>query len=258
MANDPGPPNGASGPETNEERHIIGDFDGSSKAFWTLFGTEAKSCDDARISTLKDDMDGVLIFAGLFSAALTAFVIDSRQNLQVKPKDEMVYYLQQHSTILSQISQQLSSIAPQVSIPSTPPQPFPKFSPAAPDIRINVFWFMALIFSLTAALLAILVQQWVRDYMHVFQRYSDPLKSARLRQYLHEGSERWHMPRVADAIPGLLHISLFLFFAGLVDSLLHINTTVGLYAAIPIGIGVLLYIFTIFAPIIYPQSPYQS
>jgi hypothetical protein len=185
-------------------------------------------------------------------------VIDSKENLQVKPKDEMVYYLQQHSTILSQISQQLSSIAPQVSIPSTPPAPFPKFSPSASNIRINVFWFMALIFSLSAALLAILVQQWVRDYMHVFQRYSDPLKIARLRQYLHEGSERWYMPRVAEAVPGLLHISLFLFFAGLVDSLLNINTTVGLSAVVPIGIGVLLYIFTIIAPIIYPQSPYQN
>ena len=74
---------------------------------------------------------------------------------------------------------------------------------------------MALIFSLSAALLAILVQQWVRDYMHVFQRYSDPLKSARLRQYLYEGSEGWYMPVVAEAVPGLLHASLFLFFAGL-------------------------------------------
>ena len=93
--------------------------------------------------------------------------------------------------------------------------------------------------------------------MHVF-RHSDPLKSARLRQYLHEGAEKWSMPRLAEAVPGLLHVSLFLFFAGLADSLLNINTTVGINAIVPIGAGVLLYIFTIFAPIIYPQSPYQS
>jgi hypothetical protein len=67
MANDRGPPSGASGPERNEERHMIGDFDGSSKAFWTLFGTEAKSCDNVRVNTLKDDMDGVLIFVCLYS-----------------------------------------------------------------------------------------------------------------------------------------------------------------------------------------------
>ena len=40
----------------------------------------------------------------------------------------------------------------------------------SPDVRVNVFWFMALAFSLLAALLAILVQQWVRNYMHGFQR----------------------------------------------------------------------------------------
>ena len=185
-------------------------------------------------------------------------MIDSKANLQVKPQDQMVYYLNQHSTLLSQISQQLSSIAPQVSIPPTPPPPFPKFNPLASAIRINFFWFMALIFSLSAALLAILLQKWVRDCMHVFQQYSDPLEIARLRQYLHEGFEAWRLPRFAEAIPGLLHISLFLFFAGLIDSLLNINTTVGLSAVIPIGIGVLFYIFTIFAPIIYPQSPYQN
>ena len=64
---------------------------------------------------------------------------------------------------------------------------------------------MALAFSLVAALLAILVQKWVRDYMHVFNRYSDSLKSGRLRQYLYEGC--WYMPIVAEFVPGCLHVS---------------------------------------------------
>src|ERR1700755_2572084 len=130
----------------------------------------------------------------------------------------------------------LSSLTPQISVPSPPPPPFPVFNPSASDIRVNVFWFMSLVFSLLAALLAILVQQWVRDYMQVFQRYSDPLKSARLRQYLYEGCERWYMPMVAEVVPGVLHISLFLFFAGLVDSLLNINTKVALGTIVPIGV----------------------
>jgi hypothetical protein len=196
--------------------------------------------------------------AGLFSVVLTAFVVDSKQDLKSSPADETVYYLRQHSTILSQISVQLSSIAPQVAIPPTPPPPFPPFSPSAYNIRVNVFWFMSLVFSLLTAILAILVQQWVRNYMHAFQRYGDPLKSSRLRQYLYEGWEGWYMPRVAEAVPGVLHISLFLFFAGLGDSLLNINTEVAISTIVPIGISALLYIFTIFAPIIYPQSPYKS
>ena len=196
--------------------------------------------------------------AGLFSTTLTAFIVDSKQDLKPSPQDETVYYLRQHSTILLQISGQLSSIAPQVAIPSTSPPPFPPFSPLASDVRVNVFWFMALAFSLLSALLAILVQQWVRNYMHVFQRYGDPLKSSRLRQYLYEGCERWYMPMIAEAVPKLLHISLFLFFAGLGHSLLNINTKVALSTIVPISVSSLLYIFTTFAPIVYPQSPYQN
>jgi hypothetical protein len=195
--------------------------------------------------------------AGLFSAALTAFIIDSKQALKPNPSDQMVYYLKQNVDLLSQISQQIAIVVPQFAI-SAPPPPFPTFNPSASNIRVNVFWFMALAFSLSAALLAILVQQWVRDYMHVFQRYSDPLKSARIRQYLYEGSEGWYMPVLAEAVPGLLHVSLFLFFLGLGDFVLNINTTVGISTAVPIGITGVLYIFTTFAPVLYPQSPYQN
>ena len=44
------------------ERRMVGDFDDSANALWTLHEREAKSHDEARIQSLKDDMDGVLIF----------------------------------------------------------------------------------------------------------------------------------------------------------------------------------------------------
>jgi len=124
--------------------------------------------------------------AGLFTASLTSFIIDSKQNLKVNPGDQMIYYLQQNVTIPAQMSQQISSITPHVAI-SPPPPPYPDFGPLSIDIRVNVSWFMALVFSLFSALL---VQQWARDYMHVFQRYSDHLKSAQIRQYLDDGCEK--------------------------------------------------------------------
>ena len=254
---------------------MIGDFNDNANAMWSLHLGEAQSHDEARIHSLKDDMDSVLIFvrvyisiiffpssctvvqAGLFSAALTSFLIDSANNLQVDPAEQMVFYQQQNVALLAQISKQISSIAPQVSIPSTP-LPSYDFIPNASDIRVNVYWFMSLVFSLSAALLATLVQQWVREYMHVFQRYSNPLKIARLRQYLYEGVEGWYMPRVARSVPGLVHVSLFLFFLGLGDSLLATSTTVGITTIIPITICSLLYLISMFAPVINPQSPFQN
>ena len=59
---DSDPRNTTSDPASGQEPRMIGDFDGSSNTLWTLFRDEAKSHDDARINTLKDDMEGSLIF----------------------------------------------------------------------------------------------------------------------------------------------------------------------------------------------------
>ena len=53
---------GPVGDNSGPEPRMIGDFDGSANALWSLYGNEAKSHDQAQIQTLKDDMDGVLIF----------------------------------------------------------------------------------------------------------------------------------------------------------------------------------------------------
>jgi len=58
-------PRGNSGREPKELR-MIGDFDGSANALWSLYGKEAKSHDESRIQTLKEDMDGVLIFVSSY------------------------------------------------------------------------------------------------------------------------------------------------------------------------------------------------
>jgi len=61
VGNDPPVNGGSSGPGP-EEKHMIGDFDSGANGLWTLYGKEAKSHDEAQIQTLKEDMDGVLVF----------------------------------------------------------------------------------------------------------------------------------------------------------------------------------------------------
>ena len=254
---------------------MIGDFDDSADALWSLHGKEARRSDEIRIQSLKDDMGGVLIFvcvymmtvcplltdslqAGLFSAVLTGFIIDKINDLQVDPTQQMVYYQQQNVALLAQISQQVSSIAPQVPIPSAPPPPYPNFSPKTSDIRVIAYWLVSLVFSLSAALLATLVPRWLRDYMYVFQQYTSPLKSTRLRQYLYEGAEGWYLLAVAESVPVQVHISLFLLFLGLGDELLSQNRIIGVIATIFITTCSLLYVFTMFAPVLSPQSPFKT
>ncbi|KAH9170101.1 hypothetical protein EDB89DRAFT_1356394 [Lactarius sanguifluus] len=250
------------------------DFDDGANALWSLYGKEAKTHDEARIVGLADDMDGVLLFAGLFSAVLTSFLVESTQSLRVDPAEQSVYYQQQSvyyqqqsATILAEISQQIGSIVLQAStptvpstaegfIPSTSPPPYPAFQPAISDIRVNIFWLISLVCSLSAALLAILVQQWVRSYMQVFQRYDHPLKRARFRQFFFEGADG--MRKLAEAVPRLIHVSLFLFFSGLGDSMLNTNTTVGVSTVVSICTCASLYLYSVSAHLRVLQSPYKT
>jgi hypothetical protein len=41
---------------------VVEDFDDSANALWSLYVKETKSHDEATVGTIKDDMDGVLIF----------------------------------------------------------------------------------------------------------------------------------------------------------------------------------------------------
>ncbi|KAH9990333.1 hypothetical protein BJV77DRAFT_920380, partial [Russula vinacea] len=225
---------------------------------WSLYAKEAKSHDKSTIKTLKDDMDGLLIFAGLFSAALTGLVIDRSQNIQPTPAQQSAYFVKQSALLLNQISQQLSSLGAQAPISPDISLSNPTVNPSASDVRVNIFWFMSLVFSLSAALLATLVQRWAQDYMHMFERYSNPLDIARIRQYLRDGVERWGMPTTAEVVPGLIHFSLLLFFIGLADFLLNAYPIVGKYTLFPIAFCVTVYIISTVAPIFDPQSPYHT
>jgi hypothetical protein len=196
--------------------------------------------------------------AGLFSAALTGLVIDRSQTIQPTPAQQSAYFQKQSTLLLNQISQQLSSLGAQAPISPNLSFSDPSVSPSASDIRVNICWFMSLVFSLSAALLATLVQRWAQDYMHMFERYNNPLDIARIRQYLRDGVERWGMPTTAEAVPGLIHFSLLLFFIGLADFLLHAYAIVGKFTLFPITFCVTVYIISTVAPIIDPQSPYRT
>ncbi|KAF8265729.1 hypothetical protein EI94DRAFT_279145 [Lactarius quietus] len=273
------------------------DFDDGANSLWTLFGKVAKTYDQARFSSLAEDMDAVGVFAGLFSGVLASFLVQSIPNLQVNPVEQSLYYQnqsvyyqqqaayyqQQSIAMLAQISQQLVSIAPQVSIlsiapptstpitvppssasstvqqvsiPSTSPPPYPAFTPSFSDIRVNACWLVSLVCVLSAALLAILVKQWVRSYMQVFERYDHPLKRARFRQFFFEGAHV--MRKLAEAVPRLIHLSLCLFFLGLGDSMLTTNTAVGVTTIVPICLCGSFYLYSISAHLRDLQSPYKT
>ena len=50
------------GPSREGTQKELRDFDDGANALWSLYGKEAKTHDEAQISSLAADMDGVLFF----------------------------------------------------------------------------------------------------------------------------------------------------------------------------------------------------
>ncbi|KAJ6476746.1 hypothetical protein C8R47DRAFT_1323554 [Mycena vitilis] len=191
--------------ECTQEQDSRADEAAAAK-LWAVYVSEAEKYDKGLVESWRSDMEGMLIFAGLFSASLTAFLIESYKMLIPDSGDTTVF-------LLAQISQQLSASATGTPFTITPASPF---HPPASSIACNLLWCLSLGLSLTCALVATLVEQWARDFLHRADMRSAPVIRARIVSFLYYGLKRFEMHTVVEIIPLLLHTSLLLFFAGLV------------------------------------------
>ncbi|KAJ7175311.1 hypothetical protein C8R46DRAFT_891564, partial [Mycena filopes] len=218
--------------------------DAAAAKLWGVYVAEAEKYDEGLVDSWKKDMEGLLIFvskfsmsqAALFSAILTAFIIESYKSLNSDPGDVTVQ-------LLTQISQQMAAAADGKPFDISPP---PTFAPPASSIVCNAFWFISLGLSLACALIATLVQQWARDFLHKTKLRSAPALRAPIFAYFYYGLKRFGMHQVVEVIPLLLHGSLVLFFAGLVAFLIPVNTALTVITAlILLIVGGLYIVFTL-------------
>jgi hypothetical protein len=169
---------------------------------------------------------------------VTAFASQSYKQLTENSGDISV-------RLLTQISAQLNN-------PNAPAAVLPeldKFNPSSSSIRVNVFFFLSLIASLSSALLGILCKQWLREYQRevgVSQR-----EAFELRQLRYQSWETWGVPKILSSIPLLLELALLLFFAGVVDLLWSLNHVVALFVAAAAGLGISVLGLTTVLPSFY-------
>ena len=113
---------------------------------------------------------------------------------------------------------------------------------------------------MTCAVLANLLQQWARKYLKLTQPHfnaSEP-KRARYRAFYADGVENFFLPSVFEALPAMLHLSVFLFFAGLVVFLWSFNPTISKVILSWVGGCVTLYGYITFIPTFRHDSPYNT
>ncbi|KAI0698955.1 hypothetical protein C8T65DRAFT_660331 [Cerioporus squamosus] len=224
----------------------------SSEA-WAACAKALRDYDEDMIQDWKEEIDTLLVFAGLFSAVLTAFNIEAYQLLQQQPEDSV-------TAILTQISAQLNSFTVnQNFVNSTSPthaNTLSPFRPTAFAVRLNTMWFSSLVCSLLSASLGLLVKQWLREYLAGSSNISR--ESIRIRQYRYEGLRKWCVPEIIMCLPILLQASLVLFFIGLLDLLWTLHPIVATVATVIVAVSMLFVTTASVLPPFFPSCPYKS
>ncbi|KAG7453272.1 uncharacterized protein BT62DRAFT_57133 [Guyanagaster necrorhizus] len=183
---------------------------GPMARIWRIFLDECQEFDAGRIDILQDSVDVLLVFAGLFSAAVSTFVAQTSQSLQTDYTKISAYLLYEAVSI----QRAIATGAVVSSIPVSPLNPTTTFVASTSDRWVNGLWFASLSLSLITALVAVLAKQWIRQ--HMLASSGTPRDRARIRQFRYMGFEEWHVPVIIGILPSLLHMSLTIFLVGLV------------------------------------------
>ena len=130
------------------------------------------------------------------------------------------------------------------------------FAPSSSDIWLNSLWFISLTLSLLTAFLGVLAKQWLGQYKAVTS--GDARSRALVRQARYVGLHEWQVPELIGILPVILHLSLALFFAGLVILLRSILQNLAAFIAAVVGSVYVAYIVSNILPVIYPRCPYQT
>ncbi|KAJ7736702.1 hypothetical protein B0H16DRAFT_1326481, partial [Mycena metata] len=112
--------------------------------FWTAYKTLADEFDKELQRKYGDNLDTSLIFAGLFSAVSSAFIIQIQPQLQSDPTQALLMLLVQNMT----------------GVPTPALQMSQQTGPATIIVIAQGILYVSLLSTLLAALLAVLGKQW--------------------------------------------------------------------------------------------------
>ena len=169
----------------------------------------------------------MVVQAALFAGFLSAFLIELLGRLEPDPmdiiRDVLIYQTQMMRN---------SSLEPYV----------PRdFSPPVHIVVVNALFYASLGVMILAALIAMLIKSWVREFDRDLQAMSLPEQRAKTREFRYLGMVRWKLPYMVGILPSLIQLSLVLFSIGLILFLFYISTpSFGVITAI-FGIGILYY-----------------
>ncbi|KIO33007.1 hypothetical protein M407DRAFT_65952, partial [Tulasnella calospora MUT 4182] len=152
--------------------------------FWKRYDTVADSHDRKLSKQLNDNLDVLLIFAGLFSAINTAFISLTMSALSPSPTTETNALLR---LLISGADSKTLAAFDQ----SKP------FSPEVISIAINCLLYASLSYSLLAAIGAMMCKQWLHSLDRSGQTGSVE-DQGRFRQRKFDEAQTWRLETIMD------------------------------------------------------------
>jgi hypothetical protein len=144
---------------------------------------------------------------------------------------------------------------------AVPPSPLNRdttFVPMKRDIWLNGIWFLSLGLTLSTALIAGMVKQWLHFYLTDVA--GTPKDRGSIRQFRYAGLSVWGVSPIIEMLPVLMNASLLLFFVGLVLFTQGLTGAEGITAVVIVMTCVLFffYLASSLLPMWNPQCPYKT
>ncbi|KAH8824925.1 hypothetical protein DL96DRAFT_1410084, partial [Flagelloscypha sp. PMI_526] len=175
---------------------------------WMVYLDESESYDDDMVRGFRDTIDSLLVLAGLFSAIVAAFVVQTSSNLRPEYGQLVVTLLLEQNQLL-RASQDLGMLA---SVPESDVRPNTSTHTTS-DVWINALFFASLSLSMMTALLAVLVKQWLQAYSSLTS--GTARERALARQFRFNGLKKWRLDDIVGVLPLMLQLAFGVFFIGL-------------------------------------------
>ncbi|KAG9008791.1 hypothetical protein FRB90_008735 [Tulasnella sp. 427] len=193
--------------------------------FYKYYDDISNELDEDLVKSLKSQLDGILIFAGLFAGVNSTFLALTLPQMKADPSDDT-------NALLLHISRGGNE-----AIQSSADLPSVSFSPPPGIYPVNVLLSMSLTLALLSSFLAVLGQQWLIQYRKRSGGGAEHQRWEQLRRHL--GAERWRLePLLDDILPGLLQLGMIIFCASFIIYLGTLDRSMCIIVAAPIGLVV--------------------
>ncbi|KAG8950539.1 hypothetical protein FRC04_007358 [Tulasnella sp. 424] len=226
------------------------DFQKDGQEFFKEFDKIQHERDESLVRRLKDGLDAMLIYAGLFSAVNSAFLIYTLPDLKPDPADDT-------NGLLYQLIQQ--TMAPNQSAEIY--YPSDTFSPDPSDLLVNKLFSLSLFISILGSFIAVLGRYWLTHYQGNSGEGVERERWTQLKRSL--GAERWHLVSMLEQVlPFTLLVALAIFAAGFVTHLRGLDRTNGYLMVLPLEVmgGFVLggYLFRLLDPFCPYRTPVEE